>query len=105
MTNREAFNRYVREEIAKQIILMENMSNEELVRYSAENPGYVIRLNIHDAICLFKHNSAGSPVGSQHTVTVWMDSERTIDEEKRWQESEEWNREREERNNARRPEE
>lgn len=105
MTNREAFNRYVREEIAKQVIAMENMSNEELVRYAAENPGYVIKLNILDAIGCFKANSAGGPAGDQHTFIIWMDTERTIDEEKRWQSFEEWNSKRKERNNARRPEE
>lgn len=104
MTNREAFNRYVREEIAKQIISMENMSNEELVRYSAENPGYVIRMKIIDAICHFKAHSDRGPFGDWHTVTVWMDSERTIDEEKHWQKMEEWDSKRKERNNARRPE-
>lgn len=94
MTNREAYNQFIREKVEEQLAYMENMSNEELVDYTVKYPGYHIEVNLRDMLCLFKCNSGKMPVGSSETVASWLDSERTEEEEKRWQFSIEWNKER-----------
>lgn len=94
MTNREAFNRFIREKVESQLAYIENMSNKELVDYTVQYPGFHIEVTIGNALSLFKCNSAGTPVGGPSKVIDWLDSERTEHEEKRWQESVEWNKQR-----------
>lgn len=96
MTNREAYNRFIREKVEEQLAYMENMSNEELVDYTVKYPGYHIEVKLGDMLCLFKCNSGKIPVGGPGTVTTWLNSERTAEEEKAWTDSKEWNRQREE---------
>ena len=95
MTNREAYNQFIREKVEEQLAYMENMSNEELVDYIVKYPGYHIEVELGDMLCLFKCNSGKIPVGGPGTVTTWLNSERTAEEEKRWQDSVEWNKQRE----------
>ena len=95
MTNREAYNQFIREKVEEQLAYMENMSNEELVDYTVKYPGYHIEVKLGDMLCLFKCNSGKIPVGGPGTVTTWLNSERTEEEEKRWQDSVEWNKQRE----------
>lgn len=95
MTNREAYNQFIREKVEEQLAYMENMSNEELVDYTVKYPGYLIEVKLGDMLCLFKCNSGKIPVGGPGTVTTWLNSERTAEEEKRWQDSVEWNKQRE----------
>lgn len=95
MTNREAYNQFIREKVEEQLAYMENMSNEELVDYTVKYPGYHIEVKLGDMLCLFKCNSGKIPVGGPGTVTTWLNSERTAEEEKRWQDSVEWNKQRE----------
>lgn len=95
MTNREAYNQFIREKVEEQLAYMENMSNEELVDYTVKYPGYHIEVKLGDMLCLFKCNSGKIPVGGPGTVTTWLNSERTAEEEKRWQDSVEWNKQKE----------
>ena len=95
MTNREAYNHFIREKVEEQLAYMENMSNEELVDYTVKYPDYHIEVKLGNMLCLFKCNSGKIPVGGPGTVTSWLNSERTAEEEKRWQDSVEWNKQRE----------
>lgn len=101
MTNREAYNSFIRELVEKQLAFMEGMSNEEFVDYTVKYPNYHIEVKLGNMLCLFKCNSGKMPVGGPGTVTTWLNSERTEEEKKAWEASEEWNREREERLNDR----
>lgn len=96
MTNREAYNRFIRERVEEQLAYMESMSNEELVDYTVKYPGYHIEVKLGDMLCLFKCNSGKMPVGSSETVASWLNSERTTEEDKAWAYSVEWNKQREE---------
>ena len=75
MTNREAFNQYIRMSVEKQIRIMEDMSNSASVQYSIDNPGYHVETNIGDKLCYFKVMTAGAPVGSKDEVIDWLDEE------------------------------
>lgn len=75
MTNREAFNRYVREEVEKQLQYMERMTNVGLVNFTIAVPDYHIEKNIHDALCYFKATHAPMPVGPKAKMIAWLDEE------------------------------
>lgn len=77
MTNREAFNAYLRNEIEKQLNYMENMNNQGLVDYTIAVSGYQIHRNIHDALCYFKAMTAPMPVGPKDKMIRWLDEEWT----------------------------
>ena len=75
MTNREAFNQYIRMVVERQITYMENMSDEELVQYCIDVPGYNIETNIGDMISYFKAMTNGVPVGLKDRVVAWFKEE------------------------------
>lgn len=89
MTNREAFNQMIRQEIEEKIAFYEKMDTGLLVAGE-----YWIKENLHDDLCVYKINSTGKSVGSMQNVVDWLNSERTEEEEKSWQDSLEWNRQR-----------
>ena len=75
MTNREAFNRYIREKAEEQIAYMERMSDEELVDYTIKVPGYHVEVKIGDELCYFKLLNTPAPIGSKKVVTEWLGQE------------------------------
>lgn len=75
MTNREAFNLFVREEVERQLRYMEGMNNQGLVDYTIAVPGYHIEKNIGDALRYFKATHAPMPVGPKDKVIAWLDEE------------------------------
>lgn len=75
MTNREAFNQYIRMSVEKQIRIMEDMNDCALVQYFIDNPGYHVEANIGDKLYYFKVMTAGTPVGSKDDVIKWLDEE------------------------------
>lgn len=97
MTNREAFNRLIREDVLEKVALVEQMDTGLLV--AAPND-FRISVLVHDMLCVYKINSTGKSIGTMQDVVDWLNSERTEEEEKRWQSSVKWNREREARNDG-----
>ena len=75
MTNREAFNAYIRKGIEKQIRYMENMNDQGLVDYTIAVPGYHIEKNIHDELCYFKATNGPMPVGPKDRMIAWLGEE------------------------------
>lgn len=75
MTNREAFNQYIRKIAEKQIACMESMSDDALVQYTIDHYGYGIHINIGDKLAYFKAMTAGIPVGPKERVISWLDEE------------------------------
>lgn len=75
MTNREAFNTFIRMSVEKQLRYMEAMSDEELVQYTIDHPGYHIETDIGDKLCYFKAMTGGVPVGDKSIVTEWLKDE------------------------------
>lgn len=75
MTNREAFNQYIRMNVEKQIRYMEAMSDKELVQYTIDHRDYRIAANIGNKLSYFKAITAGMPVGSKDEVIDWLDEE------------------------------
>ena len=74
MTNREAFNQYIRMAVEKQLRYMETMSDDALVQYVIDHD-YHIDLNIGDKISYFKVMTNGIPVGSKERVIAWFKDE------------------------------
>ena len=75
MTNREAFNQYIRMTVEKQIRYMEAMTDVELVQYCIDVPGYHIEANIGNKLSYFKAMTAGMPVGPKDKVVTWLNEE------------------------------
>ena len=75
MTNREAFNQYIRMNVENQIRYMEAMSDEKLVQYTIDHRDYRIAANIGNKLSYFKAMTAGMPVGSKDEVVTWLDDE------------------------------
>ena len=75
MTNREAFNQFIRMDVERQIRFMENIEDEELVKLTIDHPGYHIETNIGKKISYFKAMMNGMPVGSKDSVTAWFKEE------------------------------
>lgn len=75
MTNREAFNQFIRMEVEKQIDFMERIDDDELVNITIDHPGYHIETNIGNKLSYFKAMTAGMPVGSKETVIEWLGEE------------------------------
>ena len=96
MTNREAFNKYIREDALKKVEHVEQMDTERMVDTPRE---FKIVVRVHDMLCVYKINSTGKSIGKARDVVDWLNSERTDEEELRWQASVAWNREREARTN------
>lgn len=72
MTNREAFNQFIRMEAEKQIRYMENMSDDALVQYTIDHRDYHIGVNIGDKLCYFKAMTGDMPVGPKVRVVHWL---------------------------------
>ena len=75
MTNREAFNEYIRKIAERQISYMEGMSDDELLQYTIDHRDYGVRINIGDKLCYFKAMVAGMPVGNKQIVSDWFKHE------------------------------
>lgn len=75
MTNREAFNQFIRMNAEKQIRHMEAMADGEMVRYTIAYRDYGVHVNIGDKLCYFKAMTAGMPVGNAAAVTEWLAQE------------------------------
>lgn len=76
MTNREAFNAYIREEIEKQLHYTESMGDDELVNYTCKFPTYRINVVIGSELSVFKLNKTHSiSVGSPEQMKEWLKQE------------------------------
>ena len=75
LTNREAFNQFIRMDVERQIRFMENIEDEELVKFTIDHPGYHIETNIGDKLSYFKAMTAGMPVGPKDRVIAWFKEE------------------------------
>ena len=75
MTNREAFNAYVRKSVEKQIANIERMSNCELIDVTVAHPGFHIEENIYDAIRYFKLTHDKAKIGKPDEIKAWLDCE------------------------------
>ena len=73
MTNREAYNQYIRKLAEQQIAYMERMSDAELVECTHLRP-YSVRI-IGAKLAYFKAMTAGTPVGSASSITAWLAEE------------------------------
>lgn len=82
MTNREAFNRLIREDVMEKVALVEQMDTGLLV--AAPND-FRISVRVHDMLCVYKINSTGKSIGTMQDVVDWLNSERTEEEERRWE--------------------
>ena len=91
MTNREAFNQLLREEAEEKLMAVEQMDTGLLVAAPQE---FRISLMVHNMLCVYKMNSTGKSIGKAQDVVDWLNSERTEEEEKKWQSSVTWNKER-----------
>lgn len=92
MTNREAFNQFLRREMEDKLTALEQVDNTQLV----DMPGSLrISLMIHNMLSLYKINSTGRSIGKAQDVVDWLNAERTEQEEQCWLDSVEWNRKRE----------
>lgn len=78
MTNREAFNKYLREQVEKRIAYYEGLSDAELTEGE-----FLVNVNVHRELCYFKVTSTGKSIGSSDDVTKWLASERTEAENNR----------------------
>lgn len=92
MTNREAFNQLIRNEMLEKVEAVEKMDTGLLVAAPRE---FHISVHVHDLLCVYKINSTGKSIGKAQDVVDWLNSERTDEEEKGWLDSVEWNRKRE----------
>ena len=95
MTNREAFNKLLREEAEEKLMAVEQMDTGLLVDAPKE---FRISIMVHNMLCVYKMNSTGKSIGKAQDVVDWLNSERTDEEEKMWQSSVTWNKERVKRN-------
>ena len=84
MTNRDAFNNLLREELEEKLKAVQTMDTGLLVAAPKE---FKISLMVHNMLCVFKINSTGKSIGSMQDVVDWLNSERTDEEEKGWKES------------------
>ena len=94
MTNRESFNKWLREEANEKLNAVEQMDTGLLVAAPKE---FRMSLMIHNMLCVYKINSTGRSIGKAQDVVDWLNSERTDEEERKWQDSVAWNRERSQR--------
>ncbi len=78
MTNRDEFNQYIRNLLNEQIEYFENLSDEELVDLTTENPNAGISLAVGRKLCYFKATKAGLPVGTKDDVKSWLGKEERI---------------------------
>lgn len=91
MTNREAFDLFLRQEMEEKLKALEEVDNAQLV----DMPGNLrVSLMVHNMLCLYKCNSTGKSIGNAASVVDWLKAERTEEEEKRWLSSVEWNNQR-----------
>lgn len=91
MTNREAFNKLLREEANEKLTAVEQMDTGLLVAAPKE---FKISVMVHNMLCVYKINSTGKSIGKAQDVVDWLNSERTEEEEKQWQDSVAWNKSR-----------
>lgn len=67
MTNREAFNQYIRECVERQLRYFEGLSDEQL----ADNEGG-IKVDVHKELCFFKIDNTRISVGKKADVVKWL---------------------------------
>lgn len=60
MTNREAFNSWLRMKLEKQIGVFEGMSNEDFVRHIMKYPGTEIHANLEEYYSAYRFTRTGS---------------------------------------------
>ena len=82
MTNREAFNLLLRQDMEDKLKAVCEMDTGLLV---AAPRDYMICVKVHDMLCVYKINSTGKKIGTMQDVVDWLNSERTDEEEQRWQ--------------------
>lgn len=75
MTNREAFNQYIRKIAEKQIQFVESMDDAALVNYTINHPDFRIHIMPGDKLAYFKCMLAGIPVGNKEQVIAWLSEE------------------------------
>ena len=93
MTNRKAFNQLLREEAEEKLMAVEQMDTGLLVAAPKE---FRISIMVHNMLCVYKMNSTGKSIGKAQDVVDWLNSERTDEEERMWQDSVTWNKRRSE---------
>ena len=89
MTNREGFNKWLREKADEILTVVDQMDTAHLV--DAEH-GFYIGLRVHDLLFVYKTNSTGRAAGKRQEVIDWLNRERTEQEEATWQAAEEWSK-------------
>ena len=77
MTNREAFNRYMRLEVEKQLKCAETISNNDLVCHSCKYDEYGVHVEVYDKMRWLRYEAVGVPIGKKNDVIAWLDEEAT----------------------------
>ena len=75
MTNREAFNLYMRLETEKQLKCIEAADNNALVCHSRKYDEYGVRTKVYDKLLWLRYEAVGLPVGPKDEVIKWLDEE------------------------------
>ena len=79
MTNRDAFNEYLREELRRQVAGLESKNNQRLVELLKERPEFQIRVDVGRELNYFMYtNLHGKPKhwkGTEDQVR-WLDMEK-----------------------------
>ena len=75
MTNRNAFNLYMKLEIVKQLKCMEAIDNNALVRHSCKCDKYGVHAEVYDKMRWLRYKAVGVPVGTIDEVIKWLDEE------------------------------
>ena len=90
MTNREAFNKYLRQEIEEAIKCVENMSNEELVERLRKYPNFQITKEVGHELNYYMYNWFAEH-GNGHKPDNWKGLDDwakwlSLDSESEWKE-------------------
>lgn len=75
MTNREAFNRYLRLEAEKGLKCTEAVDSNALVRHSCKYDKYGVHVEVYDKLRWLRYKAVGTPIGSMDDVIAWLDEE------------------------------
>ena len=76
MTNRDAFNKYIRDELENKIRCVESMSNEELVDHVWKYTGYRIESRVGDELCYYQVTETKQSCFGREQMKEWLSSER-----------------------------